>query len=83
MVLGVVGSSPTSHPTEIAAIDNESVSCRNSCFRSTQAASRAGGTGVSREHRGKWLDEYIIDTGTAAGIYDLGALREFKSLIDN
>ena len=22
----------TSHPTEIAAIDNESVSCRNSCF---------------------------------------------------
>ena len=41
----------TSHPTEIAAIDNESVSCRNSRFPSTQAASRSGGTGVSREHQ--------------------------------
>ena len=36
MVLGVVGSSPTSHPIMIAVIDGQPVGCRNSCFPSIQ-----------------------------------------------
>ena len=41
MVLGVVGSSPTSHPIMIAVIDGQPVGCRNSCFPSIQNSTRS------------------------------------------